>query len=374
MRIGLICPYSLTLPGGVQGQVLGLARVLRAMGHPTRVLGPCDGPPPDAGVTPLGDSLPTAANGSMAPIAPDVPCALRTIRALRDEEFDVLHLHEPLAPGPTTTALFLAQSPMVGTFHAAGGSLAYDLLNRPVRWLSRRMDRMFAVSDDAAAMARNSLGGEYEVLFNGVEVQRSRRVAPWPTEGPTVFFIGRHEPRKGLAVLLDAMAGLGSDVRLWVAGDGPETDELRARVAGDVRIHWLGRISDEERTARIRGAHVFCAPSLRGESFGVVLLEGMACDTPVVASDIGGYAKVARGGDDALLVPAGDAEALGAAIAKVLADPVLADRLVASGRERAEEFSMRRLADRYLEAYASVLNTPASRERAYHAGRSSGPG
>ncbi len=374
MRIGLICPYSLTLPGGVQGQVLGLARVLRAMGHPTRVLGPCDGPPPDAGVTPLGDSLPTAANGSMAPIAPDVPCALRTIRALRDEEFDVLHLHEPLAPGPTTTALFLAQSPMVGTFHAAGGSLAYDLLNRPVRWLSRRMDRMFAVSDDAAAMARDSLGGEYEVLFNGVEVQRSRRVAPWPTEGPTVFFIGRHEPRKGLAVLLDAMAGLGSDVRLWVAGDGPETDELRARVAGDVRIQWLGRISDEERTARIRGAHVFCAPSLRGESFGVVLLEGMACDTPVVASDIGGYAKVARGGDDALLVPAGDAEALGAAIAKVLADPVLADRLVASGRERAEEFSMRRLADRYLEAYASVLNTPVSGERAYHSGRSSGPG
>ena len=305
MRIGIICPYSLTLPGGVQGQVLGLARVLRSIGHPTRVLGPCDGPPPDTGVTPLGDSLPTAANGSIAPIAPDVSCALRTIRALRDEDFDVLHLHEPLAPGPTTTALFLAQSPMVGTFHAAGGSLAYDLLNRPVRWLSRRMDRVFAVSDDAATMARESLGGDYEVLFNGVEVQRSREATPWPTDGPTIFFIGRHEPRKGLAVLLDAMAGLGSDVRLWVAGDGPQTEELRARVAGDVRVQWLGRISDEERTARIRGADVFCAPSLRGESFGVVLLEGMACDTPVVASDIPGYTKVARGGGDALRGPWG---------------------------------------------------------------------
>ncbi|SVE27695.1 uncharacterized protein METZ01_LOCUS480549, partial [marine metagenome] len=242
----------------------------------------------------LGDSLPTAANGSIAPIAPDVSCALRTIRALREEDFDVLHLHEPLAPGPTTTALFLAQSPMVGTFHAAGGSLAYDLLNRPVRWLSRRMDRVFAVSDDAATMARESLGGDYEVLFNGVEVQRSREATPWPTDGPTIFFIGRHEPRKGLAVLLDAMVGLGSDVRLWVAGDGPQTDELRARVAGDARVQWLGRISDEERTARIKGADVFCAPSLHGESFGVVLLEGMACDTPVVASDIPGYAKVAR--------------------------------------------------------------------------------
>ena len=107
MRIGIICPYSLTIPGGVQGQVLGLARKLREAGHATRVLGPCDGPPPDSGVTPLGNSLPTAANGSMAPIAPDVPCALRTIRALRDEAFDILHLHEPLAPGPTVTALFL---------------------------------------------------------------------------------------------------------------------------------------------------------------------------------------------------------------------------------------------------------------------------
>ena len=355
MQIGLICPYSLTLPGGVQGQVLGLARMLRASGHPTRVLGPCDGPPPDAGVTPLGDSLPTAANGSMAPIAPDVPCALRTIRALRDEDFDILHLHEPLAPGPTATALFLAASPMVGTFHAAGGSLAYDLLNRPVRWLSRRLDRSFAVSDDAAAMASHSLGGRYEVLFNGVEVQRSRQVTPWPTEGPTIFFIGRHEPRKGLAVLLDAMSHLPPDVRLWVAGDGPETGDLRARTAGDARISWLGRISDEERTERIRGADVFCAPSLRGESFGVVLLEGMACETPVVASDIPGYARVTQGGNDALLVPPGDARALGTAIDKVLRNPDLADRLVVSGRARAEQFSMRRLADRYLEVYAEVV-------------------
>ena len=100
MRVGLVCPYSLTIPGGVQGQVLGLARALRALGHDTRVLAPCDGPPPDAGVTPLGDSLPTAVNGSVAPLAPDVPAQLRTIRALRDEAFDVVHLHEPLCPGP----------------------------------------------------------------------------------------------------------------------------------------------------------------------------------------------------------------------------------------------------------------------------------
>ncbi len=129
----------------------------------------------------------------------------------------------------------------------------------------------------------------------------------------------------------------------------------------------MGRIPDAERTARLRGADAFCAPSLRGESFGVVLLEGMACGTPVVASDIRGYARVARGGDDALLVPPGDFEALGAALGKVLADRDLADRLVDSGLQRAEEFSMKRLAEHYLEAYAAVAG-----ERAYYAGRPHG--
>src|SRR5439155_17743643 len=120
VRIGLVCPYSLTVPGGVQGQVLGLARALRTLGHEARVLAPCDGPPPDAGVTPLGKSVPLATNGSIAPLAPDVPCALRTIRALGDETFDVVHVHEPMVPGPSITALLFAETPMVGTFHRAG--------------------------------------------------------------------------------------------------------------------------------------------------------------------------------------------------------------------------------------------------------------
>src|SRR4029453_12467444 len=114
MRIGLVCPYSLTVPGGVQGQVLGLARSLRSLGHEARVLAPSDGPPPDAGVTPLGRSVPTAANGSVAPLAPDPSAQLRTIRALRDEAFDVVHLHEPMAPGPTMTALLFRTPPLPG--------------------------------------------------------------------------------------------------------------------------------------------------------------------------------------------------------------------------------------------------------------------
>jgi len=360
MRIGVICPYSVTVPGGVQGQALGLARTLRRLGHETRVLAPCDGPPPDAGVTPLGNSLPTAANGSVAPIAPDVPAQLRTIRALRDEAFDVVHLHEPLCPGPTHTALLFKSQPLVGTFHAAGGSAAYRAFEPALRWMVRRLDVRCAVSADAEKMAREALGGTYVQTFNGVELDAFGKADPHPTAGPTILFLGRHEPRKGLAVLLEAMTRLPSNVRLWIGSDGPETLELRSRSAGDPRIEWLGRITDDEKARRLRGADVFCAPSLRGESFGVVLLEAMAAETAVVASDLPGYANVARADRDALLVPPGDAGALAGALERVLTDRRLRDSLVLSGEARAGGFSMERLAEVYLDLYRAVLHRPAS--------------
>lgn len=360
MRIGIVCPYSLTLPGGVQGQVLGLAQELRALGHDVRVLAPCDGPPPDAGVTPLGASLPTAANGSVAPIAPDVSAQLRTIRALRDEDFDVVHLHEPLCPGPTQTAILFKTAPLVGTFHAAGESLAYKAMKPFVVRGARRLDVRAAVSADAEALAFGALGGEYERVFNAVDVTRFRSTPPAATTGPTVLFVGRHEPRKGLGVLLDAFELLPDEVQLWVAGEGPETEELRRRHT-DERIEWLGRVSETEKIARLRAADVFCAPSLHGESFGIVLIEAMAAGTPVVASDLPGYANVARAGQDALLVPPGDAEALAAAIRSVLDDPGLADRLRTSGSARAEEFSMHNLALRYLELYERAIEADRRR-------------
>jgi phosphatidyl-myo-inositol alpha-mannosyltransferase len=354
LRIGLVCPYSLTLPGGVQGQVLALARSLRALGHEVRVLGPCDGPPPDPGVTPLGDSIPTAVNGSMAPIAPDPSAQLRTIRALRDERFDVVNLHEPFAPGVTQTALLFKQQPLVGTFHAAGEIAAYRWLNPIVRWMAGKLDLRCAVSEDARAMAHHFAGGEYELVFNGVELAPYAAATPWPKDDPTIFFLGRHEPRKGLAVLLEAMGEMPAGVRLWVGSDGPETEVLRRQVAGDVRIEWLGRLSDREKVERLKSADVFCAPSLSGESFGVVLIEAMAASTAVVASDLPGYANVARAGRDALLVPPGDPAALGAALRRVLEDPALAAGLVASGEERAAEFSMARLAETYVRLYERV--------------------
>ncbi len=357
MRVGLICPYSLSVPGGVQYQVLGLARALRGLGHEVRVLAPCDGPPPDSGVTPLGASIPTAANGSVAPIAPDPSAQLRLIRALRDETFDVLNLHEPLVPGPNMTACLFKAAPLVGTFHAAGTIGAYTWGRPALRWVATRLDHRVVVSADARDLAVTALGGEYELLFNGIEVDRFAKATPWPTEGPTIAFVGRHEPRKGLAVLLDAMAELPASVRLWVAGDGPDTDGLRRQHAGDPRIHWLGRISDDEKARRLKAADVFCAPSLGGESFGVVLLEGMAARCATVASDLPGYRNVARSGVDALLVPPGDSQALAGALREVLADSDLAGRLVEGGTDRAQSFSMESLAERYTDIFERVVST-----------------
>jgi phosphatidyl-myo-inositol alpha-mannosyltransferase len=356
VRVGLVCPYSLNLPGGVQEQVLALGRALRAMGVDARVLGPCDGPPPDASVTPLGKSVPLASNGSVAPIAPDPACALRTIRALRDEAFDVVHLHEPLVPGPTVTALVFTEAPIVGTFHRAGESALYRAMRPLARWAANKLQLRCAVSEDALSTASEALGGQYELMFNGIDVTRYAKADPWPAEHPTILFIGRHEPRKGLTVLIDAMALLGPEVRLWVAGDGPQTAKLQAKTAEDSRIEWLGRISDDEKASRLGAADAFCAPSLHGESFGVVLLEAMAASTPIVASDLPGYRNVARPGYEALLVPPGDPDPLAAALRRVLAGGSLVEQLVTAGDFRAASFSIEHLAERYVELYGRLAS------------------
>ena len=359
LRIGIVSPYSLTVPGGVQQQVLGLARSLRAKGHEVRVLGPCDGPPPDAFVTPLGNSLPTAVNGSIAPLAPDASAALRTIRALNDEAFDVVHVHEPLVPGPSLTALLVKMAPVVATFHSAGESAAYRTFSRQLKWVASRIDIRVAVSKDAVELAQRYIGGDYEVLFNGIELGDYSSPSTTPREN-AIFFIGRHEERKGLSNLLEALAQLPPDVRLWIASDGPQTAELKTRFASDSRIEWLGRISDSEKISRMSRASVFCAPSLHGESFGVVLLEAMAAGTPVVASNLDGYRNVATDDETALLVETGNVASLAAALARVLADSQLAARLTANGREHAQRFSMDALADRYIEMYERALHMEAT--------------
>ena len=182
-----------------------------------------------------------------------------------------------------------------------------------------------------------------------------------------MLFLSRHEERKGLDVLIDALPTLPAQVRIWVASDGPDTARLKAAAAGDRRVEWLGRIDEEEKVRRLRGAHVLCAPSLRGESFGMILLEAMAAGTPVVAGDLPGYRNVIGSADPlrsttppGLLVPPEDPVALGSALRLVLDDPDLASSLSTAGDARAAHFSMDGLAEAYVEIYRSAI-TSASR-------------
>jgi phosphatidylinositol alpha-mannosyltransferase len=350
----MMSPYSLSRPGGVQGQVLGLARELRQLGVDVRVIGPCDGPPPDPSVIDVGPTVEWESNGSIAPIAPGRSTARRTLEVLRGFDPDLVHLHEPPVPGPCLSALIGFNGPIIGTFHASG-ELGHSFVRPPLRSLmTTQLSARIAVSEAARETALDAWGGDdYLVWWNGIEIDRFATAMPTPTERPAVLFVGRHEPRKGLSVLLDAWAKLDRDAELWVAGVGPQTNELRAR--GVPNVEWLGTVSDRERNERMRGATVFCAPALGQESFGVVLLEAMAAGTAIVASEIDGYQNVARAGVDALLVPPGHPEILGSALRLVLDDAGVRERLIASGRGRAQEFSMPKLARHYLELYERAL-------------------
>ena len=343
------------MPGGVQGQVLGLARALREIGVDTRVIGPTDGPPPEPGVISVGPSVRVEANGSVAPMNVGAVASERTLEALRTFDPDALHLHEPFVPGPTAAALLGSTVPKVGTFHAAseGDHPMYRRFRKLAARASRELTIRTAVSVDAKALAEQFMGGTFVVLPNGVDVTKFSDASPTPSSRPAVIFIGRHEPRKGLGTLLDAWSEIERDSVLWVVGDGPQTAELKARNVSNVE--WLGRITDEELASRLKGATIFCAPSTGQESFGVVLLEAMAAGTAVVASDISGYRTVATDRDNALLVPPGDVERLRDAIREILDSETLRAHLVRKGVSRVSEFSLSRLAERFVSVYESAI-------------------
>jgi phosphatidylinositol alpha-mannosyltransferase len=379
VRVAVVSPYSLSVPGGVQGQVLGLAWALARRGHRCLVVGPADGSigggaeavgggerAPE--VVAVGRSMPVPANGSVARLSISPLAAARTVHALSRFVPDVVHLHEPLAPGPTWAALLRPGGAKVGTFHRAGTVTGASVLAPAARALASRLTERTAVSDAAAGTARALVGGRYRVIGNGVELER---FAPAPGEPgdtgatthpgiPTVLFVGRHEQRKGLAVLLEAFGTLdpARRVRLWVAGDGPQTAQLRARFDADDRVEWLGRLDDDELAERLRAADVLCAPALHGESFGIVLVEAMAARAVVVASDIPGYSAVV--GRHGVLVPPGDARALAGALSSVLGDAAGASGCASpaaldAASAHARQWSMAAVADRYLEVYEEAL-------------------
>jgi phosphatidyl-myo-inositol alpha-mannosyltransferase len=371
--IAMVSPYALTRPGGVQGQVIGLARVLRALGHDVTVAAPADGdrPFPESAGEHYVIGRPTElhSNGSVAPVAFGPAPAARVERFVRRGGFDVAHVHEPLAPMAAYGLVLTARVPIVGTYHRAGVSRWVPVFKPLAELVGRRMQVRVAVSDAARETAMHSGGGDFEVLFNGVDIDRFESATPVCDDHdpprPTVLFLGRHEQRKGLGVLLDAFAMVERPAVLWVAGAGPESEVQRRRYPESERVRWLGVLSDEEAAARLAGADVLCAPSLRGESFGMVVLEGMAAGCAVVASDIEGYRKAAAG--HASLVPPGDKQPLARALGVALADAVEGSGQSAPearkvALEHARAWSMESLAERYVELYERAI-------RAYPAGR-----
>jgi phosphatidyl-myo-inositol alpha-mannosyltransferase len=366
LRIGLVCPYDLSLAGGVQDQVTGLARALSRLGLDVETIAP--GPVDDG--TGIGRTFGFRVNGSIAPMAPQPAAGFRAVRAIRRGRFDIVHLHEPLAPSITIPVLLDCAVPMVGTFHAAGERTPYRWFAPPLRALARRLDVRVAVSEPAAALARRHLGGTYHVFFNGIDptsyaspsggspevTGAGPSAAADARSNPTVMFLGRHEPRKGLAVLLAAGSRLPANVTLLIAGNGTDTGPLR-RVHGDnPRVRWLGRLSDSDKIGHLGSAAVLCAPSLYGESFGIVVLEAMAAGVPVVASDLPGYRHLTDNGAAAVLVPPDDPVALAAGLIRVLTDHDLASTLRERGRIRARDYSMGELSHRYLALYEQLLS------------------
>jgi phosphatidylinositol alpha-mannosyltransferase len=338
VRVGLVCPYSWSVPGGVQSHVAGLARALGGLGVDTEVLAPVDGSA--NGVLPLGRSVPIPSNGSVQRVALSPAAVARTARAVRGRGYDVVHVHEPMLPAAGLTAIAASRVPVVATFHMYRRALLwYGVFAPVVRAAARRVDAFLAVSPAAAEYARRGTGRELEIVPNGIDYDAFASLEP-ERRGNRILFIGRDEPRKGLKVLRAAHARLRRPAELVLVGPS-------------------GFVSDTELRRELGRADVLVAPSLGGESFGVVLVEAMAAGVPVVASDIAGYREVLPE-SAGVLVPPGDIGALAHALDGLLQDDGRRAQLGASGCREAEQYAWPRIAERTLAVYERVLGQKGS--------------
>jgi phosphatidylinositol alpha-mannosyltransferase len=347
VRIVVVSPYDMDVPGGVQSHVAHLARELRRGGDDVRVVAPGTRSRGEDRIA-VGSSVAISFNGSVAPIALDPRAARRTLEAIRDFAPDVVHIHEPAVPWVSLAASRQVAVPTVGTFHAwSDRDRAYRIGRPLLRRVARRLDARVAVSEAACRYHADALGmggREFTVVPNAVDVSRFADATPIPGHlPPTLLFVGRLEKRKGLEQLIRAFILLKthrSDVRLLVVGEGPERDRCQALVPARMRsdVVFLGRVGQDDLPRFYRSADVFVAPALGGESFGIVLIEAMAAGTPVVASDIPGYRSVVRDELHGSLVRPGDPRALADALHTLLENPA---RREAMGRE----------AQRYVQGY-----------------------
>lgn len=363
MRIGMVCPYSFDVPGGVQSHVLQLAEVMRSRGHDVSVLAPASvgSDVPDYVVS-GGKAVPIPYNGSVARLRFGPATHRKVKKWLADGDFDVLHLHEPNAPSLSMLALMIAEGPIVATFHTSTTkSLTLSVFQGILRPWHEKIVGRIAVSDLARRWQMEALGSDAVEIPNGVDVSAiasAPLLAGYPRPGRTVLFLGRYdEPRKGMEVLLGALPAVVErfgGVEVLVVGRGDE-DALRDS-AGDLAGHlrFLGQVDDAEKASALRSADVYCAPNTGGESFGIVLVEAMAAGTPVVASDLDAFRRVLCDGEAGRLVPVGDCDALASALIEVLGDDRLRSRYVTAAAAAVRRYDWPVVADEIMLVYETV--------------------
>jgi phosphatidylinositol alpha-mannosyltransferase len=364
MKVGIVCPYSWDVPGGVQFHVRDLAEVLQARGHGVSVLAPADDDTPlPAYVVPAGRAVPVPYTGSVARVNFGPLSAARVRRWLREGGFDVLHIHEPTSPSLSLLACWAATGAIVATFHTANlksraMSAAYPILEPALEKIGARV----AVSEDARRTLVEHIGGDAVLIPNGVFVDRFVAAEPreeWRGAGGTLGFIGRlDEERKGLPTLLAALTDVVAarpGVRLLVAGRGDEeeavedlTPEVRAAVT------FLGVVSEVDKARLLRTVDAYVAPNLGGESFGIVLVEAMAAGAPVVASDLDAFGRVLDGGRVGVLFPTGDTGGLATALLQLLDDAPRRAALSAAAADWVRRYDWATVGDELLAVYETV--------------------
>jgi phosphatidylinositol alpha-mannosyltransferase len=370
MKIGIVCPYTWAVPGGVQQHIRDLAEALIEFGHSVSVISPADDDTPlPEYVVPAGRAVPVPYNGSVARLAFGPLSANRVRRWVKEGNFDVLHVHEPAAPSLSLLACWVASGPIVATMHTANARsrvmhAAYPALQSALEKINGRI----AVSEAARTTLVEHLGGDAVLIPNGVATRRYAAAEPlpgWPGSGGAIGFLGRmDESRKGLAVLLRAFEVLGAEregLRLLIAGPGDAEDVLE-RVPAPLRgrVVLLGQVSEQDKVRMLHSVDVFCAPNTGGESFGIVLAEAMAAGAPIVASDLDAFRRVLQGGRAGELFTTGDAADLARATRRLLDDPERRAKLSAAATSAVSAYDWSVVARDVVSVYETVVLGTAS--------------
>ncbi|HST38118.1 MAG TPA: flippase-like domain-containing protein [Conexibacter sp.] len=385
MRIALVSPYSWTYPGGVTRHIEALAESFQTDGHDVRVLAPFDPddrrtrllhrgaapqqrPVPDY-LIPLGGTVGFNANGAVSNVMATPSGLLKMRHELRVGGFDVVHLHEPVAPRLCWDACVSANAPLVGTFHAYSTNRVTNNIANVLgaRRMLNHLHVRIAVSEAAAWTAQRFYGGRYRIIPNGVAVP-DLGAPKTPSDRLRVAFVGQAVERKGLPVLLRAFEALREHIPVELTIVGADRSEVEPLLLDDRGITVLGRVDDDEKRRVLEQADLLCAPSLGGESFGMVLTEAFAAGTPVVASDIAGYRDVVRDGLDGVLVPRGDATALAETLRDLWLDPRRRAAMGVAAAAHAQRFAWPRVSAEVVDAYQDAIETPSPRTTAERIG------